>query len=43
MLFKIKYNRPLTSIENLYERHDTSLNTQIDTEYTYMSANLLQF
>lgn len=29
MLFKIKYNHPLTSTESLYERYDTSLNTQL--------------
>lgn len=43
MPFKIKYNRPLTSIESLYERDDTSLNIQLDSEYTSLLANLLQF
>ena len=34
MLFKIKYNHLLTSIERLYERQDTLLNIHIVSQLT---------
>lgn len=42
MLFKMKYNHLLTSIECLYERQVTLPKTQTDSEHAHMSANLLQ-